>query len=545
MAEIIERENFDEVNLIDKDGNLFSSHILIVGTVGQGKTALSERILQDLWKKGYIVIILTHKPHKMFESCFCLFDPFRKYHLDILKKQGSTPQKMSMKIYAPFTFNLKEYNKLNNLPNIKFFTIPLTSLGEDEISLIFENNSKSDEVKLAKRVIDGMKGNEGLFDFMYKCHKELERIPSDILKRIKVPRVGKRDDFFLDIPTSGSKNTISSIMSYMHPFQKDYFIANEDPEMNLDFKEILSNQKDWHYLCTGFFSYSKNKYVSVIWFLNNILKNIQYSKHPIVFYIPEGKIFLPQNSDERYIIKSTEILMKMLSGIRNIGKGCSSITDTQNLYGVMEDYRECMSVEFYSKLSNDDIESLSKTQGLKSDTKRALTSMRKGQFIVKGDEDNRIFTCLMPSFAHADEGVDFDKLYEKYYPDQITNYSPLIKEMDKKFIEEQKNARERIDVDVKQERENINREVISRAKEDKSREKLTEAKQTIRDQKLTEKDLMMKTVYNEAELMLSNSGKINWSELSGNHRISDKTAKKMWETYKRILEDQKNPNNIQ
>lgn len=532
--EIIEKDYYKILSIKDSDGSISNSQILVIGVTGIGKSTITESLVEEFHKFGYTIIYLTEKPYKSLESAFCMFKPKAHYHVNALRIIGKEQKEQSAIIYHPASLNIPLHR---DLPPMKIFTIPIKSNSEEEFTMLYETTSKSDEVKASMNAIKNLQENEGLFSFFFYLERLIKPEKEFLGTKIYIKREDQ-EGFFTKTPFAGSQKTISDIKSDLSPFLQEFCLSPERFELNLDFKEILKNNKDYHILTTAFIRNKKLRYYMRIWFLNQIIKtassweNKDGKLNPVLIVVPEGKIFLPERTDEKYIKIASEILMNLLSTMRNIGKGFSSITDSQNMYEISTSYRESMNYELYSKLSNDDIERLSKVQALGSEVKRMLANMERGHIIIRGDEDYEDFSVLLPSHAHNEEGEEFITRYEHYHPENLINYKNIVKKIVELKNNESKIIKDKFEIRDKIEKEKMIEIMKRRAKETKDKEKVKEMEIELKQSK----EKLKEETYVKALRLYEQSGK--WTAVARELGTSDKTARDYAERGKKILESQ-------
>lgn len=457
--------------------------ILIIAQSGAGKTLATEGLMEEYWKNGYQVICLAD-PKGEWELAYQMFKPEEKYHLEHLRKIGREPSKKPVKLYHPFTFNIPLNKKL---PDINFFTFSIKEIGEKELALIAETKSDSDAIKLFKNTQSKLNSEEGIYSFAHRAQK---------LSSGK--REGKEmkpdwDNFGL-LTSSSDAKALKEISRYLQPFKQDYFLAKENCKYNLNWKELLADQKNYHVFLNSYIKSEKRQALIILALLSGIFRNREFIKHPLLIVIPEIRLLCEFNA-QGYKEHLAGMIKNALSQIRSIGKGMTSILDSQVFSDIEKTVRDSATVTFLGTLGGgDDMEKVAKAYNYKRDIRDQLKRMPyPNSYLIVGQEDEGPVTLFFSSSCHAEPHYNFIEKYRKEYP--LKSYKNLYYEMLKMFKDEEKKLKEKVKRQQKEEKEKKEREKRKKEiKREENQEKKKKKQQTY--EKLEKTKLqVMKMIY--------------------------------------------------
>jgi len=336
------------LSLKHKD-KIINSQVLIMAKSGGGKSLAGEGIVQKLHEHGYVVMVIAD-PKDELEYAYQMFTPREPYHLEHLRKIGRKPEGRKLKIYHPFVFSRKIKGRL--LPDINFYTHPLKSLGRKEWGLLAETGWESETMKLLIRGSEEIGNEDGIYGFLHYIQSSI--------KGKKTDKVKKPDpkNFYLETG-AGTIKAISEISTYLQPFKKSYFLASENCPLNLNWKEILQDQENYHVFVSNWLDDEKLKSFCVLALLEGILKNKEYLKKPLVVVIPEIRKQCPFKP-EGYKKFLSESVKDSLALMRSSGRGMSSVLDSQTFSGIDKEVRDSSNFIFLGELGSD-VDNVSKT----------------------------------------------------------------------------------------------------------------------------------------------------------------------------------------
>ncbi len=493
---------------------------LIVGKVGYGKTLLSERMAECHHNKKFIVIHLLDMKDK-FEPAFCCFKPIEKWHLASLEKLNLKPSSKKIRLFHPFTFNIPK----SKLPPINFFTIPIKSLGREEISMLFETSSDSNVVKLILNNIKELKNDEGLHSFMHSVSESIKRKKS----KKAITRSSWRKGFGLKTAMAGTTKDIEEIDSTLRPFLTDYFLSDKDCEHNLNVeRDIFSNQEEYKILVAPYIKDEKMKYFAILSFYLQILRKRKLSKYPILFIWEEIRKFCPDKPKEEYKSYLANAISDGMIIMR--GEMIGNQLTTQVYKDVDAKISSSANEIFLGGISGmQDLDRISKAYGYSKETMDYLRYADRNKFLIQGYERFGLTKGIFPTHMHCEGRYRFVEMYGKHFPKRMKTYSDLIKVMRDRMEEQILKARE--DVLKKDQKELDEAEKIRKEKEAAEKqtglkkEQLEEGKQAKRDEKM----VLIQKVKEEYEQMIGIYGKVSWSVLGKRFGISGATAKKYFE----------------
>jgi len=483
--EIIERERTN-FSIKNKDKTVNSEFVFIFARPRYGKSLAVESLLELYHKAGYTILCLSDVKGE-WELGYSMFEPEKKYHLDRLRKDGTKPSKKDVILYHPFTTNIPK----GSLPDMKIYGFSLKELGRSEFSMISETAWESDTTRLLINASNYISDNAGIYGF-------IDYIEGNIAGK-KDGKMVKRDPNLFGLRvTGGTAKSLQDIASYFLPFRKDYFLLPENSKFNLNWKEILNDNKNYHVFGSCYLKDEKLKEFCVLGLLNAIIKNRKKGKKPILIYIPEIRYLVPYRPEGykkflAYAIKSK------ISIMGNMGKGgIAGVFDSQSYTDTDEDVVKSQTKTFFGELGAKDIDSISKSLRWSKDLIQPLIKSdvdRKSQpsFISMAEPSAGSWTPRFPSHAHAEESYDFDEVYRKIYPEKMKSYDDIKILMKKEYMDEVKKIEEkRKKEDIKLKEESI---VKDKSNKDSNVEEISNQKKKINEIKEKNRNRDMKLVY--------------------------------------------------
>jgi hypothetical protein len=512
-------EFITEVNtyLTARDGNRIGmNQIAVFSRSGFGKGLISEGIVEELHKHGILIINICD-PKLEVEYGFAKFPAFEHYHLELLKKLGRKSEAKKVKLYHPFTFSIPK----NYLPEINFYTIPLKSLAREEFSLLSESAWDSETIKLLINASTNISDSDGMYTYLHYIQS--------LVKGKKENRKTKPDwrNFGLE-STAGTPKSVSDISNFFQPFKNDYFLSPKNSPYNLNWKEILSDQESYHVFFYKWIKDEKMQEFIVLHLLQEIIRNKDLAKCPICIVIPEIRKLCPYYA-EGYKSFLSKYIRDALSTCRSMGKGISTITDSQNWSDVSEEVKNSATVTLFGELSPGDAERVSKAMNYKRDIRSQLTKSEYGRcnFLVAGKEDQGSIFFPPPKHAHKEEHLKFEEVYHKYsildpinYPEK--RYTEMIKEMEKNYDDEEKKIKKLVKQKIDEEQQQLDK--ILQEKENKSiKTKVIEEKsnkiELLKEEKRQEKIKRVVTYWKE-------HSEVSWNKIGKECEVDPKMAKR-------------------
>ena len=496
------------ITWLDEYNRCPNVQIQIYSVSGHGKGTFCEGLAES-WQNvtGGICIWLVD-PKKTIEGSFAMYEPIETYHLNRLKSDGMLPKVHDVKLYSPFSFNIPK----GFLPPINFYTIPIKNLGKEEFGILAETDFDSETVKVMMRAKDNLTRDDGLFAFLH----EIQRMVKG--RREKKHQVPDPKNFWLSVGAGTSKSVVES-SSYLSPFYNDYFLRKESCPYAINWKEILNDNSCYHVFFSKWVAPLNDKIHGFIalTLLEQILRNIDYAKKPVLIIIPEILFLCPEYS-LGWSLFLGEAFEKAMITMRGKGRGVSSIADAQSWDKTSKKLSGSATVTFFGRLNPQDLERVCKARGYNKENRDRIMSLKQGQFIMTDAESDGIFRGFFAKHRHREESYDWIESYKQNFPDKMERYDNLVAYMKKELAEEENKIKKQIETRRRQER-------IEKAQEEKELEekstkgiKLTHEIKKAKGKQDEARDIIKKTMY----------------EYLDNPNISDKekTQRKLSEKFK-------------
>lgn len=476
----------DYIRLKDKHGKISNEMILIVAKPGGAKTILSETFAQSYFERGQYTVIIIADPKLENEWNFQQFIPEDEIHLDNLKWTGKEPKGMPLIHYEPFSFNTPKHN----LPKIKFFTFPIKELERNDFGFLFETESDKETIRLVLNNVKELKKDEGLYDLVNKIQKAISG------KKVDGKKKSNPKAFFTKTSEGTTIKSLSEIVSYLLPFEEDYFLASEDSPINIDWRELLNDNKHYHSFNTSFLKDEKIRDFVTLALLNSIMRNKQYAKKPILVIIPEIRKICPQKTESHKKFLAIGVKEAMSVG-RSTGAGMSFLSDSQVYQDINKNIRDTSSVTFFGELGGlSDIDGVAKALSYSKEQRTQLIKMDYPfGFIKKGAEEEGCFKPLFPSGMHCEERYNYWDMCRRLKPNEQQKYIKLIEMMKERYTKEHNKFKEKTKKEEKEEKE-LN-EKIKQEKENQESEGEKEQKQKKEKKQSQEKERLIRIVCTE------------------------------------------------
>ena len=461
-----------KVTLIDEEANkLFPVNLLIVGAVGSGKTVAEEQYVRYFYEHGYTIISISDVKDSI-EFGFTGFEPTANYHIRQLQMFGAPKHAQPIKIYHPFTFNIPN----EELPEINFYGINIKNITRTDLNFLAESNENKRSIQIILETIEKLKSHEGIHHLVFKAEEQTESLINANKSGIKF-RSDKADDFFTKTKI-GTEKTASEMVAYFKPFIRDYSILPAGNTHNIDFKELINDQKHYHIFTTKWIKDKRQKAFYILHLLQEIINNEHNAKHPICIVLEEIR-FLTPNTSEGFIPFLAEELKDTMTRMRNMGKGYAIISTTQVYRDVHPTVIDSFNETVLGKISSfKELEFIAKALKMSSTDMTTIKNLDVGEFAVYTKESHSEEKTLnkvryfMPPHGHKEQGKNFFDEFQKYHPDKMRTYTDLIEEM--------RQEKERIieDVTVLKDKENLGKRETAKKQQEtpKQRDKETEQK---------------------------------------------------------------------
>lgn len=487
--ELIQTYNHLYLGLKDRYGRIKNEQILLSAKTGAGKTLATEGVAEEFKKLGYSVIVIAD-PKDELEFCYQMFKPKEYYHLEYLRKIGKIPEEKNVKIYHPFTFNIPE----TFLPEINFYTFSLKNLGRKEWGLIAETDFDKPTIRVLLQASQNITKEDGIYGIMHY----IQRVVGGKTKEGK--RIADPTNFYLKA-TTGTVKEISEISSYLQPFKKDFFLVKDSCPLNINWKEILTDQENYHVFISKWITDEKIKDFIVLSLLNGIISNKDYLKNPLLIIIPEIRKLCPFKPEGHKIYLSNAI-KDSLSLIRSSGRGMSSLLDSQVFTDVDEDVRNTASAILLGELGAEN-DKVAKIYNYKREIREQLRKMDiPFSFMLVGKEDDAI-SIFPPSSMHKETTYNFFEVYREQKRDKMKRYVDLISDMRKDYDEEEEKIKDKVKRENKRKKELEEKKKAEKEQSSKEKTEVEEVKKKAEKKDQENKLKLMKLcyeIYNDSSL---------------------------------------------
>jgi hypothetical protein len=540
----IAEDNNTFISPIDKYGKISNQQIFLIAKSSYGKGLTEEGIIEFYHKMGYLVCILSD-PKKELELAYQMFEPEEKYHLESLKIARNIPAIGSCKnpgkhkviIHHPYS-NSIPINR--NLPKMDIFTIPIKSLGKEEFDMLAEVHGENDTISVLLKAKAELGKEDGLFEF------------NDIVRKITTGHKKKEKydwNNWGSISISGTAKERSKVGNITQSFVNHPFLTKETCSYNIDWKKILNDQEHYHLFASNFIPKDDEKITDflVLHILESLIRHKDYVKCPVLIVIPEISYQCPydsKNNGHKDALASS--ISKALVTIRNMGRGFTSISDTQVLSNVDPRIMAGSTIQIVGELGNNkDVDGFCKDLGLGREIKEQLSKMGTPRcYLVRGVHDCDIkdgcYWFFPPTAMHKEENYNFEEMYLKHHrknPEEypMENYREIHQIMNKTI----KSDLDKWKAKVKKREEE--QEKIEREKEESKETGKTEAVKEVKKEKKEienkNKLVLMKLCWERFNDETLDSKERSYRKIAEKLDIkSHKTVKKYIDNYKKILE---------
>lgn len=526
------------ISPIDKYGRISNTQTIIFAKSGYGKGIVSEGLVEWYHKHGYIVLVISD-PKFEVEYGFQMFKPEEQYHLNHLKQVSSLvgswklPKEHDVKVYHPFSFQIPT-NRL--LPNMDVFTIPLKSLGRNEWSMLTEVAGENESISLLLKASEEINNEDGIYSFAHHIQDSIKGKSSGKKKKADWSNFGLES-------ASGTFKELIKVTSALRPFKKHYFLAKENCKYNLNWRDILTNQKSYHVFVSNYIGRQDEKVTDflVLYLLESILRNKSILKHPVLIVVPELPRLCPYRPEGHKIFLANSIKSNFKT-IRSEGRGISVVADGQVWGDLDEDVRGSFSVQLFGELGDiKDVENLCKALGYGKSVKEKLSKADPPRsYLIRGIEEGSIddggYYFFYPTAMHKEESYNFEEMYRRHsfvnkekYP--MKSYKEIHDYMKNMFKDEENKLKEKI---KRREREldeiEKQKELEKQAKSSES-EKVEEKKEKVQEIVDKNKEKIMELVYKFAMDESVDKRERTFRKIGKKFGIDKKTAQKYIQRY--------------
>lgn len=378
------------------------------------------------------IVIYLADPKNEAEGVFCQYEPTKQYHVDLLNRDGAMPKKYTCKTYHPFTFNIPN----GFLPEIIPYTISIKDLTREDWSILSESEKTSESTKLLLRVAEDLGYNDGLFSFLHQIQKLTQG------KRDKKKSKPDPNNFYLSVG-GGTAKSVTEVANLLASFKKNYFLRKDSCEHKLDWKKILTDNKNYHVFLSMWLKDDKIKHFCVLNLWNQLIQNIHYAKKPVLVIIPEVNSLCPRNP-QGYKMFTAMAMADHLKTQGSKGKSVSTAIDGQSWADTDDRVKGSLTDTFLGQLSPKDQEVVCKAMSYTRSTKMQLLNMGYSTFLHIGRERDNAFRILPPRHMHREPGYNWIDMCKKYNPDSMKRYDDVIKKMRIEYDLENESTKDKV-----------------------------------------------------------------------------------------------------
>lgn len=366
---------------------------LVIASSGHGKGLLGERIMQEYQKKGWTCITLP-SPKLNMEFGYTQFEPQKRYHLKGLKFQKEKPKPIPAKLYH---FHTKNFPR-TKLPKTNIVTMDIKKIDRLLMYYLFEETGETTTLRVLLNAINSLKNNEGL---------------NDLIDKVKQTKTDKRQ--------------LSKTLISFDRFKHDPLIFPHNCEYNLDMKKILKDQKSYHVFSSRYVNDIKTRDFINLYILQEIVKAKQKNPNlpPVCIFMDEIKSLCPEHPVYDFKIPLNKIVSEILSTCRSLG---INLISTTQIYGeVASEVRGAFNTLLLGKMSDlKDLNEIAQIIKIDRYERGFILSMKNNEFYLLNIDfgiDRGEFLTFLPQHMHAERGYNFNKIYEKKYPDKMVKHT--------------------------------------------------------------------------------------------------------------------------
>jgi len=449
-------------------GTPYPMNLLVYGNVGSGKSIAAEQIVNFYYRNGYTIISLSDVKDTI-EFGFSMFPPKARYHLWNLRKFNCPQHRMPVKIYHPYSPELRKGIKY---PDINFYTISIKNLTRTDLNYLAESNENKRSIQIILEELSKLSKHDGLWHLVFRADERTESI-ANLTKSTMRYRSDDPNTFFTRSKL-GTEKTSSEMNSYFQPFITNHSLMPHSFPHNIDIKQIMNDQQHYHIFTTKWVKDDRLKRFYILHLLHSIINNADAAKNPILIYLEEIRYLSPAKDDGANRFLAEEIKREM-TRFRNMGMGFGIVGTTQTYWDVHPEVLGSFNEIIIGKITDPkETEKICKSLRFTQQDTKILQSLQTGHFIVKcrdefTDEPTwQNIRLFAPPHAHAEGGDSFMLLYQKHYPEKMKTIN--------QFLEDIETTKQRLieEVSILKDKENITkRDAEKRERESKlEKEKL-------------------------------------------------------------------------
>lgn len=514
---------------------------LIFGRTGSGKSILTERMVEEFYKLGITIIVMTVKPDSEYDFGYCMFKPDDPEHLSILNQQGEEPSEMPTKFYHPLSLHFgkkdEDDTRINKIIEHTFYSYPIKSISENALKALFVSESDAIAIATTQKLIKRLKDSDGVINFLWDCYKELNKNEDEDIFELM------EDMNNIPMKSMGSNPTLKLIQNSFALFNESPFLQNKYSQYNLDMEKIINDNKHIHIFVNGWIP-EQLRYFELICRIDAIQKVLKQEKNKrqICLVFEEIGTLLRSANKSKAEEELNLKIAKFLATKRS--KGVTTVANTQDYFEASSSFRKKATQKYVMKCSEDDRARLAKEfpKELNSDNSSNIPTFRSGQFYwFENLKNGVIYRSKLPTFAHVNEGQHFTETVKRKRPDLLRDYNNFLKELKQtreQELETQKLISEEYINKINNKKEEKNENVIQKQAE--SLKELELRRKAMKDNRKMLKQDIMKRCY---ELKITDEHP-SWREIAKQIKAeysgattTEKTAKNLALKYAELVGD--------
>ena len=476
-----------------KKGEIFKPEpLLVVGASRTGKSILEEDYCEEIEEKmKNIVSLFLFDAGDELESAFAMFPATDKEQVKKLEKQLEKPEPKKVKLHVIYSkVGLKEWADKNKkrfkdsrLPEADIFTISLKSLGREEIQFLLEDMGETKSVRLFKKAVDSLRNDGDI---------------NELKEKLKGFSTAQKDIEYLD-SSIGDKSDYRDVSGCLELFEQDGFLMPNSCPLNLDMKKILSEPNTRHvFIYKALKQDEKLRHFVFFHILNEIKRYASESIYFTIVVIEEAQTLCPFKGKGYFQIMEQNV-GDFLGRIGKRGKGFTPMFVAIVWSGTAEMVRSKCKKQVLFYIEQDDVLKYIKARSLGKKEKNIMVKLEVGQCILRGYE-KKVIDCNVPKHGHKHHYQNFMEEYRKFYPEKLTDYSELVKDVEIKRKEGDSAYGVREKKDIEKKKKQIRFAMQKKMSKDKGVEELKKMKDEAKKDRELDKqkrDEAVVMVYNE------------------------------------------------
>ncbi len=429
--------------LADDDKELQSTQVFAMGGQGNGKTVLME---------AYIDRMIRYEG-----KCFIFDDPKDKLELGFMQFKQDKERLLNMYGLKPIQHKVELFHPLTTLlpnkkiPEMKFFSFPITSIDEEDILFFLESDEDKQNRELLITAVGKLSKDSSFYNLIQYTNAEMRS--KAIIKGKRIIPLPDPERFGLLSPKSGSTiKELSKVYSAFERLKRYPIFQPETSIWNIDFKSMFKSDTNVFIFSTRYCPDDKLKKF-ILFKLMLLLIDAKRK------YFPHGKIL--EGIDEAALYYDAELAKKFFYIRMLISRFCthlktaarvngiSSITTNHSMGGLN---KKLFSDNIFNRLlvgrtnSKSDREVLKEVYSFSPEHLKRLEDLPKfGTYMgigfeeIPADQSHMQLLRTIPSnVRHCEEGEEYNDIFAKQFPERMHNYYHISKELIQQEQDEKK-----------------------------------------------------------------------------------------------------------